>query len=105
MFERSLFERLQAAGCPVHTLLVQYRMHPSIRQFPSKYFYQDQLRDGYDHAILSHKLSEFRCKWAAPASALLRAERTTWSEIGQRNMLIRIKMRLSRAGAFSALES
>src|SRR5690349_10648296 len=27
-------------------LNVQYRMHPEIRQFPSKYFYEDKLLDG-----------------------------------------------------------
>ena len=28
-------------------LSVQYRMHPFIRQFPSRHFYNDQLIDGY----------------------------------------------------------
>ncbi len=46
LFERSLFERLQQAGCPVHMLKVQYRMHPHIREFPSKHFYENQLLDG-----------------------------------------------------------
>lgn len=45
LFERSLFERLQTAGCPVHMLQVQYRMHPHIREFPSKHFYENQLLD------------------------------------------------------------
>lgn len=44
--ERSLFERLQRAGCPVKMLSVQYRMHPAIRQFPSDYFYGGRLEDG-----------------------------------------------------------
>ena len=43
--ERSLFERLQANGCPVALLSVQYRMHPEIRRFPSKHFYHDLLED------------------------------------------------------------
>jgi len=38
-FERSLFERLQAAGWPVKLLSVQYRMHRAIRAFPSNHFY------------------------------------------------------------------
>ena len=44
--ERSLFERLQAGGEPVIALLVQYRMHAEIRAFPSRYFYENALRDG-----------------------------------------------------------
>ncbi len=44
--ERSLFERLQAAGCPCRMLSVQYRMHPAIRQFPSAHFYGGRLEDG-----------------------------------------------------------
>lgn len=43
--ERSLFERLQQAGCPVKMLSVQYRMHPSIREFPSMHFYNNRLQD------------------------------------------------------------
>ncbi len=43
--ERSLFERLQANGCPVALLSVQYRMHPEIRRFPSRHFYHDLLED------------------------------------------------------------
>lgn len=46
LMERSLFERLEAAGCEVHLLDTQYRMHPSIRAFPDKHFYQGRLKDG-----------------------------------------------------------
>lgn len=45
-YARSLFERMQKAGVKSHRLTIQYRMHPEIRKFPSKYFYQDQLTDG-----------------------------------------------------------
>ena len=47
-FERSLFERLQKGmgDDAVHMLSVQYRMHPSIREFPSRHFYHDRLTDG-----------------------------------------------------------
>jgi hypothetical protein len=44
-FNRSLFERMMSAGCPVTMLEVQYRMAPSIRSFPSFYFYHNKLRD------------------------------------------------------------
>jgi len=43
--QRSLFERLAAAGAPVAMLTVQYRMHPAIRAFPSARFYQGRLVD------------------------------------------------------------
>ncbi|XP_048226709.1 helicase sen1 isoform X2 [Ricinus communis] len=45
MYSRSLFERFQQAGCPTMLLSVQYRMHPQIRDFPSRHFYQSRLTD------------------------------------------------------------
>ena len=45
LYARSLFERLQAAGHSSALLAVQYRMHPSIRAFPSNHFYGGKLRD------------------------------------------------------------
>ncbi|KAG7579705.1 P-loop containing nucleoside triphosphate hydrolase [Arabidopsis thaliana x Arabidopsis arenosa] len=45
LYSRSLFERFQLAGCPTLLLTVQYRMHPQIRDFPSRYFYQGRLKD------------------------------------------------------------
>ena len=44
-YERSLFERLEVCGVPVHTLSVQYRMHPAISHFPRHVFYQGILQD------------------------------------------------------------
>eukprot|EP00252_Welwitschia_mirabilis_P011439 TRINITY_DN2569_c0_g2_i2.p1 TRINITY_DN2569_c0_g2~~TRINITY_DN2569_c0_g2_i2.p1 ORF type:complete len:1376 (-),score=279.38 TRINITY_DN2569_c0_g2_i2:1333-5460(-) len=44
-YSRSLFERFQQAECPTMLLSVQYRMHPEIRLFPSRYFYENQLSD------------------------------------------------------------
>ncbi|KXZ56978.1 hypothetical protein GPECTOR_1g883 [Gonium pectorale] len=46
LLERSLFERLSQAGTAVKMLSVQYRMHPEIRDFPSRYFYGNRLQDG-----------------------------------------------------------
>ncbi|XP_050364089.1 uncharacterized protein LOC126782808 isoform X2 [Argentina anserina] len=45
-FGRSLFERLFQLGHKKHLLNVQYRMHPSISQFPKKKFYNNQILDG-----------------------------------------------------------
>lgn len=47
-YDRSLFERMMTAGCPVTMLEVQYRMAPSIRSFPSLFFYQNKLRDALE---------------------------------------------------------
>lgn len=44
-YGKSLFERLKEAGTPVHLLDTQYRMHPLIRSFPARYFYEDRLKD------------------------------------------------------------
>ncbi|KAJ9540921.1 hypothetical protein OSB04_027427 [Centaurea solstitialis] len=45
-FGRSLFERLASLGHMKHLLNVQYRMHPSISQFPNREFYDNQVLDG-----------------------------------------------------------
>ncbi|KAL4853029.1 putative helicase MAGATAMA 3 [Chlorella vulgaris] len=45
-YSESLFKRLQTAGYPVHMLDTQYRMHPTIREFPSNNFYGGGLKDG-----------------------------------------------------------
>ncbi|KAJ0785884.1 putative P-loop containing nucleoside triphosphate hydrolase, DNA2/NAM7 helicase, helicase [Helianthus annuus] len=45
-FGRSLFERLVLLGHRKHLLNVQYRMHPSISQFPNTEFYNGQILDG-----------------------------------------------------------
>ena len=41
-----LFERLLSNGLPAHMLTTQYRMHPTIREFPSSRFYENRLDDG-----------------------------------------------------------
>ncbi|KAK8691905.1 hypothetical protein V6N13_075398 [Hibiscus sabdariffa] len=52
LYSRSLFERFQQAGCPTMLLSVQYRMHPQIRDFPSRYFCQGRLTDSESVANL-----------------------------------------------------
>ena len=41
-----LFERLIENGIPSHMLTTQYRMHSTIREFPSARFYENRLEDG-----------------------------------------------------------
>ncbi|KAL6615045.1 hypothetical protein ACP70R_037315 [Stipagrostis hirtigluma subsp. patula] len=45
-YGRSLFERLSKLGYQKHLLNVQYRMHPSISEFPNKRFYDGRILDG-----------------------------------------------------------
>jgi len=42
---RSLMERLLQAGWTGHLLDTQYRMHPAIATFPTRWFYQNQLKN------------------------------------------------------------
>ncbi|PIN24740.1 tRNA-splicing endonuclease positive effector (SEN1) [Handroanthus impetiginosus] len=56
LYSRSLFERFQQAGCPTMLLSVQYRMHPQIREFPSRYFYQGRLTDSESVANLPDEI-------------------------------------------------
>ena len=44
-FQRSLFERFVRLGARPVLLSVQYRMHPAIRAWPSREFYEDKLTD------------------------------------------------------------
>ncbi|KAI6705387.1 hypothetical protein NL676_008349 [Syzygium grande] len=58
----SLFQRFQKAGYPVLMLKQQYRMHPEIRSFPSREFYNEELEDGPDVKIQTQRVwHEFRC--------------------------------------------
>ncbi|KAH6759013.1 P-loop containing nucleoside triphosphate hydrolases superfamily protein [Perilla frutescens var. frutescens] len=56
LYSRSLFERFQKAGCPTMLLSVQYRMHPHIRDFPSRHFYQGRLTDSESVANLPDEI-------------------------------------------------
>ncbi|XP_009615515.1 probable helicase MAGATAMA 3 [Nicotiana tomentosiformis] len=58
----SLFERLQRGGYPVQMLKTQYRMHPEIRNFPSREFYKEALEDGPDvEEQTKRSWHEYRC--------------------------------------------
>ncbi|XP_047319403.1 probable helicase MAGATAMA 3 [Impatiens glandulifera] len=58
----SLFKRLQQAGYPVTMLKTQYRMHPEIRSFPSKEFYNGELEDGPDLEIQTKRAwHKYKC--------------------------------------------
>ncbi len=45
-YDRSLFQRLEEAGHDVHLLNTQYRMNPTISEFPRHIFYGGMLLDG-----------------------------------------------------------
>ncbi|XP_076960265.1 putative helicase MAGATAMA 3 [Bidens hawaiensis] len=61
-YSMSLFKRFQKAGYPVQMLKTQYRMHPEIRSFPSKEFYDGELEDGSDVKDRTKRLwHKFRC--------------------------------------------
>ena len=64
----SLMKRMrEEARVPYTILSQQYRMHPSIRKWPSFYFYGDTLTDGLK--ALSHTPEE-GIKWLQPAGAI-----------------------------------
>ncbi|XP_055800621.1 uncharacterized protein LOC129870064 isoform X2 [Solanum dulcamara] len=62
-FGRSLFERLSLLGHSKHLLNIQYRMHPSISQFPNSAFYHKKIRDAPDvkHKTYKKKYLPGRC--------------------------------------------
>jgi len=66
-YNRSLFERLLENGFQKHTLTIQYRMHPTIREFIGATFYDNLLIDNEKSRfnILTHpyytKISKIFC--------------------------------------------
>eukprot|EP00892_Ulva_mutabilis_P004345 jgi/Ulvmu1/2282/UM013_0129.1 len=48
--DQSLMERRFSGGMPAELLRVQYRMHPGIADFPSRWFYAGKLRSGVTEA-------------------------------------------------------
>jgi senataxin len=53
-YGRSLFERLERLGHPIHLLNIQYRMHPSISLFPNGEFYGNRIENGPNVEMKSH---------------------------------------------------
>ncbi len=43
---KSLFERLVSLGLRPARLIVQYRMHPALSEFPSNNYYEGSLQNG-----------------------------------------------------------
>lgn len=56
---QSLFERLVVLGIRPIRLQVQYRMHPSLSEFPSNLFYDGTLQNGVTVGKLSGGDSSF----------------------------------------------
>ena len=64
----SLFERLHKLGVESTMLKTQYRMHPTIREFPSSRFYEGKLEDGCTKSE-SHLLQDsFGSDWDKPVA-------------------------------------
>ncbi len=61
--DRSLFERLVEMGIAPLMLTTQYRMHPSISDFPNKRFYDGKLEDGVDKSDRAAPAGMLEASW------------------------------------------
>ena len=68
--DRSLFERLVEMGIAPHMLTTQYRMHPSISDFPNKRFYEGKLEDGVNKSDREAPAGMLWPDWDAPLAFL-----------------------------------
>ena len=68
--DRSLFERLVEMGIAPLMLTTQYRMHPSISDFPNKRFYDGKLEDGVDKSDRAAPAGMLWPDWDAPLAFL-----------------------------------
>ena len=68
--DRSLFERLVEMGITPHMLTTQYRMHPSISDFPNKRFYEGKLEDGVNKSDREAPAGMIWPDWDAPLAFL-----------------------------------
>jgi len=72
---QSLFERLVILGCAPIRLQVQYRMHPSLSEFPSNMFYEGSLQNGVTAQERLRPDVDF--PWPVPESPMM-----FWSNLG-----------------------
>ena len=91
-FTRSLFERLIELGVHPFRLEIQYRMHPSLSEFPSNMFYDGTLQNG----VSEHErmLSHVDFPWPVPTKPMM-----FWSQTGQEEMSASGTSYLNRAEA------
>ena len=68
--DRSLFERLVEMGIAPLMLTTQYRMHPSISDFPNNRFYDGKLEDGVDKSDRAAPAGMLWPDWDAPLAFL-----------------------------------
>ncbi|GLJ46454.1 hypothetical protein SUGI_0979100 [Cryptomeria japonica] len=61
---QSLFERLVLLGVKPFRLEVQYRMHPSLSEFPSNNFYEGTLQNGV--TVIERQLTGIDFPWPVP---------------------------------------
>ncbi|KAJ2882168.1 ATP-dependent RNA helicase [Coemansia asiatica] len=66
---QSLFERLVFLGLRPHRLVVQYRMHPSLSEFPSNFFYEGSLQNGV--TAVERTRSDIGFPWPNPAKPMM----------------------------------
>lgn len=72
---QSMFERLMALGARPIRLVVQYRMHPSLSEFPSNTFYEGSLQNGVTEEDRTAPKEEF--PWIDPKRPMM-----FWSQQG-----------------------
>ena len=78
---QSLFERMVKLGVKPSLLEVQYRMHPSLSQFPSEFFYDGDLKNGVSREQRTMaQLRDF--PWPVPGLPMLFYNATADEEFG-----------------------
>ncbi|KAJ2782592.1 ATP-dependent RNA helicase [Coemansia interrupta] len=66
---QSLFERLVFLGLRPHRLVVQYRMHPGLSEFPSNFFYEGSLQNGV--TAVERTRSDIGFPWPNPSKPMM----------------------------------